>query len=127
MFEPSPSYQTQDGEPIFIGPFSKYEAPSKTCAWCKEAITVGQPHLASMVPVFFGVSSPSGRLWDFSMNDEKNFPSGPVHLACTSEYAHTYLTKEPCGQDPECRFCGVDIPYGFSSCSACAEKFGVEP
>lgn len=122
---PTTELRTPEGELIYLGPFTKEQAPYIECSNCGQPITVGQELLPDMSTRLLGITQ-SGRLVYVTTPSQEGV--APVHADCTAEFAHDHITKEPCGRDEgdgECRFCGIPINDNYGACSSCSEKFGL--
>jgi hypothetical protein len=118
---PAPPMQlelrTAEGEPIYLGPYTKEQAPYLECSNCGQPITVGQELLPDMTTRILGVTY-RGQLVYVTPPSQEGV--APVHADCTAEYAHDQITKEACARDEEavpCGVCGVPTLNDDGLCS----------
>jgi hypothetical protein len=113
FYNPTP----QQGTPS-LGPYTEQQAPFLECSNCGTPITVGQRY-TMVCEYLLGVDLATGQLVPVACVDFEE--SVAVHSACSAEYAHDQITKEPCGKDEEdaqsdCPFCGAE------GCTHCRER-----
>lgn len=118
---PAPAQQqfdlrTPEGEPIYLGPYNKDQAPYMECANCAQPITVGQ-RLTVLHEWVLGITQ-TGRLVYVMPNDWDD-GDAIVHSDCCSEFSHDHITKDECGQDADyvpCGVCGVPTDLADGLC-----------
>jgi hypothetical protein len=108
--------RSADGEPIFLGPFNKNQAPFIECANCAQPITVGE-RLTVVREWILGITQ-SGRLVYVQPHDWEG--DAIVHSDCSTEFAHDQITKDECGKDGDtvpCGVCGVPTDNSDGLCA----------